>query len=56
LSCLGWLGLRIDYGASKLMSLLLLAASSSILYLALRTFSPARTPASPCSRCSSSSG
>jgi hypothetical protein len=41
-SALGWLGLRIDYGASKLMSLLLLAATSSILYLALRSFSPAR--------------
>jgi hypothetical protein len=41
-SALGWLGLRIDYGASKLMSLLLLVATSSILYLALRSFSPAR--------------
>jgi hypothetical protein len=42
LSAVGLLGLRIDYGASKLMSLLLLTASSSILYLALRTFSSAR--------------
>jgi hypothetical protein len=42
LSAIGWLGLRIDYGASKLMSLLLLTASASILYLALRTFSPPR--------------
>jgi hypothetical protein len=39
----GLLGFRIDYGASKLVSLLLITASSAILYLTLRTFSEART-------------
>jgi hypothetical protein len=43
LSAMGLFGLRIDYGASKLMALLLITASSGILYLALRTFSQART-------------
>ena len=42
-SGLGLLGLRIDYGASKLVSLLLITASSAILYLTLRTLSEART-------------
>jgi hypothetical protein len=41
-SALGLLGLRID-SASKLVSLLLITASSAILFLALRTFSEART-------------
>jgi len=39
----GLLGFRIDYGASKLVSLLLITASSEVLYLTLRTFSEART-------------
>jgi hypothetical protein len=43
LAALGLLGLRIDYGASKLVSLLLITASSAVLYLTLRTFSEART-------------
>ena len=42
-AALGLLGLRIDYGASKLVSLLLITASTGVLYLALRTFSEART-------------
>ena len=42
LSALGLLGLRIDYGASKLASLLLITASSALIYLTLRTFSEAR--------------
>jgi hypothetical protein len=42
-SALGLLGLRIDYGASKLVSLFLITATLGILYLALRTFSAART-------------
>jgi len=42
-SALGLLGIRIDYGASKLVSLLLITASSGVLYLALRTFSEGRT-------------
>jgi hypothetical protein len=41
-SALGLLGFRIDFGASKLVSQLLLIASSGVLYLALRTFSEAR--------------
>jgi hypothetical protein len=43
ISGLGWLGIRIDYGASKLLSICLVIASSAILYLALRTLSQART-------------
>jgi len=39
----GLLGVRIDYGASKLLLLLLTTASSAILFMALRTFSEART-------------
>jgi hypothetical protein len=39
----GLLGFQVDYGASKLVSLLLTIAISGILYLALRTFSEART-------------
>jgi hypothetical protein len=42
-AALGLLGIRIDFGASKLVSLLLIVASSGVLYLALRTFSQART-------------
>jgi hypothetical protein len=42
-AAVGLLGFRIDYGASKLVSLILIIASSAILYLALRTFSPPRT-------------
>ena len=40
---LGLLGLRIDYGASKLVSMLVMIATSGLLYLALRTFSETRT-------------
>ena len=40
---MGLLGIRIDYGASKLISLLLITASAAILYRSLRTFSEART-------------
>ena len=40
---MGLLGIRIDYGASKLIVLLLATASSAMLYRALRTFSEART-------------
>jgi hypothetical protein len=42
LSALGLLGLRIDYGASKLVSMLLITATSAVFYLALRTFSETR--------------
>jgi hypothetical protein len=42
LAAFGLLGLRIDYGISKLVSLLLITASSAVGYLALRTFSEAR--------------
>lgn len=41
-SLLGLLGLRIDYGASKLLVQLLMTASSALTYLALRTLSEAR--------------
>jgi hypothetical protein len=41
-AALGLFGLRIDYGAAKLVSLLLVIAAPSFLYLALRTFSEAR--------------
>jgi hypothetical protein len=41
-AAIGLLGIRIDYGASKLVSLLLMIASPAVLYLALRTFSEAR--------------
>ncbi len=39
---LGLLGLRIDFGASKLVSNLLITASSAVLYLGLRTVSEGR--------------
>jgi hypothetical protein len=42
-AALGLLGLRIDFGASKLVSLLLMIATSGLFYLALRTFCAART-------------
>jgi len=38
----GLLGLRIDFGASKLVSNLVMTASSAVLYLALRTFNEGR--------------
>jgi len=38
LALFGVLGLRIDYGVSKLLSLLLLTATWAVIYLALRTF------------------
>jgi hypothetical protein len=41
-SGLGLLGLKIDYGASRLVALLLMLASTALLYLTLRTFSEAR--------------
>ena len=41
-AAIGLLGIRIDYGASKLVSLLLMIASPAVLYLGLRTFSEAR--------------
>jgi hypothetical protein len=41
-SGLGLLGLKIDYGAAKLMGLLLITGSATLLYLTLRTFSEAR--------------
>src|SRR5215813_3084629 len=42
LTLFGELGLRIDYGASKLLSLLLLTATWAVIYLALRTFASGR--------------
>ncbi len=42
-SGLALLGIRIDYGAAKLVSLLLITASPALLYLTLRTLSDART-------------
>ena len=42
-AALGLLGLRIDFGASKLVSMLLIIATSGLFYLGLRTFSEART-------------
>jgi hypothetical protein len=56
IAAFGLLGLRIDYGASKLVSLLLISASPAVLYLALgpsATLAPARVALS---RCSPSSG
>ena len=47
-AALGLFGLRIDYGAAKLVSLLLVTAAPSFLYLALRTFSEARTARVAC--------
>src|SRR5215471_19194992 len=38
LALFGVLGLRIDYGVSKLLSLLLLTATWAVIYIALRTF------------------
>src|SRR5262245_11552439 len=42
LALFGVLGLRIDYGVSKLLSLLLLTATWTVIYLALRTFASGR--------------
>src|SRR5215831_5766682 len=42
LALFGMLGLRIDYGVSKLLSLLLLTATWVVIYLALRTFTSGR--------------
>jgi hypothetical protein len=42
-AALGLLGLRIDFGASKLMSMLLRIATAGLFFLALRTFCAART-------------
>ena len=42
LALFGVLGLRIDYGVSKLLSLLLLTATWVVIYLALRTFTSGR--------------
>src|SRR5262244_2374298 len=42
LALFGVLGLRIDYGASKLLSLLLLTATWAVIYLALRTSTSGR--------------
>src|SRR5262245_31042102 len=42
LALFGVLGLRIDYGASKLLSLLLLTATWALIYLALRTSTSGR--------------
>src|SRR5499427_7093042 len=42
LALFGVLGLRIDYGASKLLSLLLLTTTWAVIYLALRTFTSGR--------------
>src|SRR5215813_9202657 len=42
LALFGVFGLRIDYGASKFLSLLLLTATWAVIYLALRTFTSGR--------------
>ena len=42
-AAVGLFGIRIDYGAAKLISLLLTMGSSALLYLALRTLGEART-------------
>src|SRR5499433_577441 len=42
LALFGVLSLRIDYGVSKLLSLLLLTATWAVIYLALRTFTSGR--------------